>query len=172
MTTIDNTKHLAEISTLSSASERTSAMNWLAAQSEEVKISTFERHGSLLKQKIGPGETASPSVSYCLLILAAKQIRIDMSALSFKRELSTQQTEEISRQRIEGFRKPKKVKGCKKLNRLRIEFLPLIVLLNERHHYSWSEIVKYLWTHHKFDISKAYLQTSYKKLTAEVKHGK
>lgn len=162
-----DSKYLAEISSLNSLTERNAALNWFADQSEEIKISVLERHGSLLHQRHLPGIPVTPELSFSLLILASKQIRIYLNSLHFKRDLTIAETEDFSRIRIEGFRKPAKKKISKKLNRFKKEFLPLATLLRSEHKYSWNEIVGYLWKHHQYDISKAYIQQIFKKLSKE-----
>ncbi len=170
MTKKTNTKSIAEISMLIDLSERMSVLNWCANQGEELKIEVMQRHASLIRQRRTPGESITAEMSYSLLLLAAKQIRIEMSGLALKRDLSVAQTEELSRKRIEGFRKPKKRKGSNKLNRLRKDFFALIILLKENQKYSWSEIIDYLRHNHQFDVSKAYIQVAYNKLRIEVSH--
>lgn len=167
-----NTKYIAETSTINDLSGRNAALNWFSDQSEEIKIEVMARHSSLMHQQRQPGEKITPEFSFSLLILAAKQIRIDQNAMRFKRDLSVAATEELSRKMIEAGKKPARKKGSKKLARLRKEFLPMIVLLRDQHDYSWSEIVKFLWNNHQFEVSKAYLQAAYKKLREEINHGK
>ncbi|MBV5326519.1 MAG: hypothetical protein JZU65_02600 [Chlorobium sp.] len=166
--TKNDLKFIAEESSLRELSERISTINWFSNQSEEIKVDVLERHSALVRQKRSSGESITPRASYSWLLLAAKQIRIDMNSLSFKKCLSIAQTEDISRKRIEGFRSPRRKKVSKKLDIFRKAFFPLVSILKDEKHYSWSEIVRYLRKYHKFTISKAYLQVTYHKLQKEL----
>lgn len=161
-----NLKYISEFSTLSTP-ERNAVLNWLSNQSEEIRLIVFKRHADLIHQKRAPGEHLSPELSYSLLLLAAKQQRIELTALSFKRDLSIAQTEDISRLKI-GNRPAKKKKGGKKLNRIRKEFFPMITLLRDSYNYSWNDVVIFLQREYAVSISKAYIQIAYKKLLSEV----
>ena len=164
-----NIKLISELSTLSGLPERVAAMNWFALQSEEIKVEVLARQSSLTYQKSG-AYSPTPEFWYGLLILAIKQIRMTQSAMAFKRNLTTAETEELSIKRIQG--KPLAViKGSKKLDRFRKDFFPLVELLRSEHQYSFTNVISFLRTHHGYDISKSYLQNAYKICKEELSDG-
>lgn len=160
-------KRIAEWSTINDLSGRIAAANWFSNQGEEIKVEVFSKHSDLIHQKRIPGEPITPEFSYSMFLLASKLVRINEEALAHKRELSILQTEELARKRAEGFKKPKKKKGSKKLNQIRKQFFAMITILRETHKYSWSEVVAYLQNYHHFIVSRAYIQQAYRTLQEE-----
>ena len=161
-----NSKKITELAE-QSESERSASLNYFATQCEEIKIEIMERHGSLIHQKNTIGGAITDEFSYSCLCLAVRQIRIKQSMLRHKVDLNKVSTEELSRQRIEGFNRSRKSKPKKALNRLRIEFFPLVCLLKHEHKYSYNQILNYLWTHHQYSPSRTSLITNFNLLLKE-----
>ena len=162
-----NKKVIAELSTINDLAGRLNAANWMANQGEEIKLEIFAKHGELIRQRRVPGESITPEFSYSMFLLASKLVRINEESLAHKRELSILQTEDLARKRAEGFLKPKRKKGSKKLSQIRKQFFAMIKVLKETHNYSWSEVVAYLQNYHQFIVSRAYIQQAYRQLQKE-----
>lgn len=163
-----NKKHIAELSTINDLSARIAAMNWSSSQGEEIKIDIFTLHTDLIRQRRVPGKPVTAEFSYAMFLLASKNTRINEEALRYKRDLSVLETEEIARKRAEGFQKPKRKKGSKKLSQIRKQFFAMITILREKHGYSWAEVCAYLHNYHAFIVSRAYIQQAYRQLKEEV----
>ena len=162
-----DSKLLAEISELPTASERSAALRWYEQQSETTRLKIHEEQSKIIRNKHVSGGPITPELTYGSLLCAIKIARRNEESLSMKRAVSIAEANEIASQRADGFKKEKRLRGAEKATKIRVQFYGLICVLKEEKEFSWSDVASYLYRYHNFDCTKAYLQQQYNLLKKE-----
>lgn len=162
-----NIKLIAEISELPSASERSAALRWYEQQSEMNRLKIHQEQSKIIRNKHTSGGPITPELTYGSLLCAIKIARRNEESLSMKRAVSVAEANEIAAQRMDGFKREKKLRGAEKATKIRVQYFGLICTLKEQKDFSWSEVASYLFRYHNFDVTKAYLQQQYNLLKKE-----
>lgn len=164
-----DTSLIGELSETQTRPQRVAEINWFSSQSEEVKLEIMAKQASLLQQKRTPGQPITPELSYSMLVLAAKIVHREFTALSEKRKVTEVEGSEIDRKRITAFVEHKSRKEARKRSQIRLQYMGIIKVLREEKGFSWSDIAAYLQQYHAFIVTRAYIQQNYDAIRKEQK---